>query len=223
MTVAIILAGACALWSVFYIWTEYHWERRKFFYAKALNSLLFLSIGITAFIFTGADPGYAWLIIAALVMGFIGDLFLVFPFSAKCFVSGLAAFLVGQIIYGYTFLKFGGFMVYDIIIYAVLVGACLFAYKKSSLDLEKMKLPVLFYLLIISFMFSMAVSLIYKGALNSAATVLIAVGAALFLASDMVLAFVRFKKDAHPALRGINLVLYYAAQVLLALSIAFFG
>ena len=223
MTAVIILACACALWSVFYIWTEYHWERKKFFYTKAVNSLLFLAIGITAFITQGAEPGYAWFIIAALVMGFIGDLFLVFPFSAKCFISGLLAFLVGQIIYGYTFLKFGGFMVYDVIIYLVLVGACLIAYKKSSLELEKMKIPVLFYLLIISFMFSMAVSLIYKGTLNVTVTSLIALGAALFLASDMVLAFVRFKKDAHPALRGINLGLYYSAQVLLAVSIAFFG
>jgi uncharacterized membrane protein YhhN len=223
MAAVIILACACALWSVFYIWTEYHWEQRKFFYTKAVNSLIFVAVGVAGFMLLKIPAGYALPIIAALIMGLVGDLFLVFSDSVKSFIIGLFAFLVGQIIYGATFLSFGGFMWYDLIVYAAVAGLCLTVYKNSSLELGKMKIPVLFYMLIIAFMYTMAVSLIYKGGFNTVTTVLIAAGANLFLASDAVLAFARFKKEPHPALRGINLGLYYAAQVLLALSIAFFA
>lgn len=165
-------------------------------------------------------PGeYALWIIAALIMGLIGDLFLVFPNIIRSFILGLAAFLVGQIIYGVTFLRFGGFAYYDIIIYAALVGASLFAYSKSSLNLGKMKIPVLFYLLIISFMYTMSVSILYKGGFNQMTAALIVIGATLFLVSDIVLAFVRFQENAKPCLRGTNLALYYIGQILLALSI----
>ena len=202
MAAAIILVCACALWSVYYIWTEYHWEPKKFFFTKALNSLIFVAIGVVGFLLLETPQEYALPIIAALVMGMVGDLFLVFSYSVKSFIIGLLAFLVGQIIYGVTFLSFGGFMVYDLIIYAAVVALCLIVYKNSSLELGKMKIPVFFYVLIIAFMFSMAVSLIYKGAFNAETTILIAIGATLFLASDAVLAYVRFGKDPKPALRG---------------------
>ncbi len=92
MTLTYILAGACALWSIFYIWTEYHWLPKKFFFAKAVNSLLFLSVGVTAFLATRGTASYAWFIIAALVMGLIGDLLLVFSDKLKFFIAGLASF-----------------------------------------------------------------------------------------------------------------------------------
>jgi len=223
MAVVTTLSVACVLWSVFYIWTEYHWVPKKFFYTKAVSSLLFVAIGVMGFVLLKITPDYALLIILALVMGLVGDLFLVFSASVKCFIIGLFAFLIGQIIYGITFLKFGGFMAYDLIIYAVVVAASLIVYKKSSLELGKLKIPVLFYVLIIAFMYSMAMSLMYKGGFDTATTILIVIGANLFLASDAVLAFVRFKKDSKAALRGVNLALYYSAQIILALSIAVFS
>ena len=86
-----------------------------------------------------------------------------------------------------------------------------------------MKIPVLAYLLIIMFMFVMAVSSIYKGGFNALTTVIVSAGAVLFTASDVVLAFVLFQKDAPQTLRALNLTLYYCAQMLLALSVMSFG
>jgi uncharacterized membrane protein YhhN len=221
MTLPFILAGACALWSVFYIWTEYHWPPKKFFFAKAINSLLFLAVGITAFLAAPGNASYAWFILAALMMGLIGDLLLVFSDKLKFFIAGLAAFLVGQLIYTAAFAKYGGFMIYDALIFIALVVFLVIANAKLKLELGRMKKPVAVYAIIISAMFTMAVSLSYKGAFGTAATALIVSGAVLFLASDAVLALVRFKKDRPAFCRGLNLSLYYAAQVLLALSIAF--
>ena len=220
MALPFILAGACVLWSVFYIWTEYHWPPKKFFFAKAINSMLFLAIGITAFRSAPENVSYAWFI-PALVMGLLGDLLLVFSDKLKFFIAGLAAFLIGQLIYTAAFVKFGGFMIYDVLIFIALVAFLAIANAKLKLELGRMKKPVAVYALIISAMFTMAVSLLYKGAFGTAATALIVSGAALFLASDAVLALVRFKKDRPAFCRGLNLSLYYVAQVLLALSIAF--
>ena len=173
-------------------------------------------------IFSGSgNASYAWFILAALMMGLIGDLLLVFSDKLKFFIAGLAAFLVGQLIYTAVFAKFGGFMIYDALIFIALVAVLVTANAKLKLELGRMKKPVAVYAIIISAMFTMAVSLLYKGAFGTAATTLIVSGALLFLASDAVLALVRFKKDSPVFCRGLNLSLYYAAQVLLALSIAF--
>lgn len=219
MIITIILVAACMLCTAFFIWTEYNWEQRKTLITKGISSLLFIAIGVSSFLGMNTPKDYALWIIAALVMGLVGDLFLVFSQVLKNFILGLVAFLIGQIIYGIVFLKFGGFMVYDIIIYIVLVAIGLLGYKKCNLELGRMKIPVLFYLLIIAFMFTMAASTIYKDGFNALTTTLIVAGATLFLVSDILLAFVRFQKDSKPYLRGMNLALYYSGQILLALSI----
>ena len=218
----IILAIACILSTAFFIWTEYKWPQKKTMITKGISSLLFIAIGVGCYLTKDVPAEYALWIIAALVFGLIGDLFLVFPNIIKSFILGLIAFLIGQIIYGVTFLKFNGFMYYDILIYAALVGGSLFAYSKSSLKLGRMKMPVLFYLLIIAFMYTMGVSTLYKGGFNAPTTALVVAGATLFLASDILLAFVRFQENAKPYLRGMNLALYYSGQILLALSICTF-
>lgn len=219
MTLPIILAVACALSTAFFIWTEYNWPQKRTLITKGLSSFLFISIAVSAYIVADAPKEYAMWIIAALIMGMIGDLFLVFPNILKSFILGLSAFLIGQIIYGVVFLKFNGFMIYDVLVYVAIVGVSLFAYSKSNLELGRMKKPVLAYLLIIAFMFTMAISSLYKGGFNTNTTILVVAGATLFLISDIVLAFVRFQKDAKPCLRGINLGLYYSGQILLALSV----
>jgi len=223
MTIPIILAAVCVASTAFFIWTEYNWPQKRTLITKGLSSLLFIAIGVCSYIVTDAPANYALWIVAALVMGMIGDLFLVFPNILKSFILGLVAFLIGQIIYGVVFLRFNGFMIYDVLIYVSLVGASFFAYSKSNLELGRMKKPVLFYVLIIAFMFTMAISTLYKGGFNTPTTILITVGASLFLISDVVLAFVRFQKDAAPCLRGINLGLYYSGQILLALSVLTFA
>lgn len=215
----ILFTGLLALWLPFYIRTEYKWPQNKFVFTKALSSTLFLLIGITSYIVADAPSSYAFWIIGALILGYIGDILLVYPNILKCFILGLVSFLIGQILYGTVFLSYSGFLYWDVIIYIVVVASCLFAYTKTDLELGPMKIPVLFYLLIISYMYTMAVSTIYKGGFNTITTILIVIGASLFIASDLVLAFVRFQKEPKPYMCGLNLVLYYSAQAILALSI----
>ncbi len=223
MWTPVILAILLALWLPFYISTEYRWVKNKYVFTKMTASLLFIAIGVSAFISTGTPASYGAWVIAALVFGMIGDILLVYVDKSLFFILGLVSFLVGQIIYGVTFLRFVGFLWIDVVLYVVLVAAAIFAYTRVKLDLGKMKIPVLAYLLIIMFMFVMALSSIYKGGFNTITTALISTGAVLFLASDIVLAFVIFQKGSPKQLRAVNLSLYYSAQMLLALSVLTFG
>ena len=223
MWTPVILAALLVLWLPFYINTEYRWAKNKYFFTKMAASLLFIAIGVSAFIVSGTPANYGAWVIAALIFGIIGDLLLVYVDKTMFFMFGLISFLIGQIVYGVTFLRFVGFMWIDVVIYVVLVAAAIFAYTRVKLDLGKMKIPVLAYLLIIMFMFVMAVSSIYKGGFNTLTTAFISLGAVLFLASDVVLAFFIFQKDSPKPLRAINLSLYYGAQMLLALSVFTFG
>lgn len=223
MWTPIIIAVVLALWLPYYISTEYRWKQNQYFFTKMTASLLFISIAVTAFIILKSPAEYAVWIIAALVLGMIGDLFLVYVDRIKQFRLGLISFLIGQIVYGITFLRYIGFVWIDVVVYVVIIAAAIFAYTRVKLDLGEMKIPVLAYLLIITFMTVMAVSTLYKTGFNTTTTALISAGAVLFFASDVVLAFVVFHKAPPKPLRAINLSLYYCAQMLLALTVATFA
>lgn len=220
MWTPIALAAALLVWLPFYIWTEYNWKPRRYVWTKLIASLLFLAVAVSAYLIRKPSADYALWVIAALVLGFIGDVLLAFAAQLKCFILGLVSFLIGQICYGVVFLNRVGFMWVDIILYAAVVGAALFAYTRVHLEFGKMKIPVLAYMLIIAFMFVMAVSTIYKQGFTPFVTGMISAGAALFLASDIVLAFIHFSQKPKKPLRAVNLSLYYTAQLVLALTVA---
>ena len=219
MWVPILLAAALICWLPFYIWTDYRWDHKRYLWTKLIASLLFLSVAVSAFLILHTNADYAIWVIVALCLGLIGDVLLVFADNLKFFILGLVSFLLGQVCYAIVFARFVGFSWIDAVVYAVVIGATLIAYSRAKLDLGKMKIPVLVYVLVIAFMFVMAVSTIYKSGFSSAAVGLIVAGAALFAMSDIVLAFVRFGRSPHRSLRAVNLSTYYFAQILLALSV----
>lgn len=223
MWTPVILAMVLAVWLPFYVYTDYRWQKKYFFITKMVASLLFVAIAVSAFLILMPTADYAMWMIAALTLGMVGDGLLVFKSNHKFFMLGLAAFLVGQIFYGVTFARYVGFMWVDVIIYVALVAAALFVYTKVNLKLGRMKIPVLAYALIIAFMFVMAISSLYKYGFNNLTSAMITIGATAFLASDIALAFVVFHEKPHRSIRAINLVLYYSAQMILALTLVTFG
>ncbi len=99
----------------------------------------------------------------------------------------------------------------EIHVLTVFVSLCLltgvyylFLYK----DLEKMKIPVLFYIIIIVIMASLSIRVSY----------LAFAGAISFLVSDMELALNKFYKPI-PYKSIINSIFYFPAQFIFALSI----
>ncbi len=186
---------------------------------KLTASLLFVFIGITSYMDIGATGPYGLFIIIALVAGMIGDGFMVYDDVQKFFILGLTSFLIGHLIYTVVFAVVAGFIWFDLVVYVgVLVGSYI-VYIKSTIDLGKMKIPSMIYFMVISLMFTMAISLLYKSQTNLLTAILIATGATLFIASDIMLGFRIFASGKIKMLKVYVLIAYYFAQVLFGLSI----
>ena len=186
---------------------------------KGLASLLFVLLGVVCAARTGG--AYAALLVAGLVFGAAGDALLQLMDcrpreKEKFFRAGLGAFLLGHVFYIVAFGMLGGAS-----LWAVLGAAALFALLfclqfPLRLDLGAQKLPVYLYAAVISLMAAFAVGAGGTGGRG----VLAALGGLLFVVSDAILALIFFSPLKKKRLPAWNLITYYAAQILLALSIA---
>ena len=152
------------------------------------------------------------LFVAALVLSLAGDVFLMLP--RDLFVAGLGSFLLGHIAY------IGGFLleprstgatlvaVAVVMIAAATLGRRIISAARAS-DTLAIAGPVTLYMAVISTMAVLA-----AGTAEAFATA----GAAIFFASDAMIAWDRFVRPFRWA-RPLIMATYHTAQVLLVLSL----
>ena len=135
-------------------------------------------------------------IVMALVFGFIGDVFLMWPNRKSNFMLGLGAFLIGHLCYVLLFLQSVSFMKgvplwFYLIILIYVIGARIIM-KKLSKYLGDMKIPTYLYMIVILLMSFTSFSRIW--AMNMGVAFLLPfIGSLLFLCSDSMLGFYTFK------------------------------
>jgi uncharacterized membrane protein YhhN len=157
---------------------------------------------------------YPYLICAGLFFGFLGDVGI-----EKNFLYGIAAFLVGHLIYIAAFLYLGGFTWFSVLVFVIFCAVIFGVYKILRPDFGKMLKPVTVYTLIIGAMLAVSVVLLFnENNLPPSQTLLIAVGSVLFVISDFLLAIYTFLKNKYP-IRVVNIYAYFIAQMLLAASV----
>lgn len=193
---------------------------------KMLCAFLYLATGIFSALAAERITDYSFMILAALVLGVLGDFFLEYK-RKKFFPLGAVLFALGHIIYSVTFLCVGNnkalphIGVVAVITLAVTAG--IFAFAKTKLKLKGKKNMILAYAPVLVFSFSCAA---VRGALELKnggiwfAFCLIA-GGTLFFASDIMIGVgkggIKRPKFLHNAVS----YTYFAAQALFALSILF--
>ena len=169
------------------------------------------------------------LVIAALVFGCIGDIFLMFISKRRAnFVLGLLSFLIGHIFYiaaafsaGLPQRAFGsphGALLLIVCIAVMLAGgASVFAFLYSHIY-KKLRLPCAAYILVLT---SMAFTMIYccLGGFRIA-TLLMALGGALFIVSDFILSCKVFGVFKGRRMNFTVMFTYIAAQICLAVGFA---
>jgi uncharacterized membrane protein YhhN len=162
-----------------------------------------------------ADSDYGRVLLAGMVFCWLGDLFLVSEHDQRMFLAGLVSFLLGHVVY------IGAFAVRGIslpvlpgagIVMAVF-GWYVMRWLKPNLD-QRMRRPVWLYVIAISTMMAMAAA---SFALQASWAILL--GALLFVISDLSVARNRFVAPGFGN-RAWGLPLYFAAQLLLAASVA---
>jgi uncharacterized membrane protein YhhN len=189
---------------------EYRGPRRRVYLFKPLTVVLIILVALQAN--SAAPPSYRYLVVAGLLFSLAGDVFLMMPRDR--FVRGLASFLVAHVFYIAAFWPEGTRAP------SLWVGAVLVVYGALMLGLlwprlGKLKVPVLIYVLVILLMAWQA-SNRWLGA-GPGGSAFAAAGALLFVASDSLLAWNRFKGSFRAA-QAYVLGTYFAAQWLIALS-----
>ena len=161
-----------------------------------------------------STPYYAYLILTGLVFCLVGDIFLMFP--RTFFVHGLSSFLMGHIFYTLSFvhpldrLPFRPWLV----VVVGLLGISFAGFIRPAA--RKIKSPVVIYTMVISLMLWSSWQRFLSS--NSDPSLLAAIGATLFVLSDVTLAINKFKKKFKSAELFI-LGTYFPAIWLIASSI----
>ncbi|MGN0467297.1 MAG: lysoplasmalogenase, partial [Acutalibacteraceae bacterium] len=130
---------------------------------KMICSSLFLLQALAAVLYNGGFSVFSALMLAGLVLSWIGDLFLAVSLKGTPFILGLASFLLAHVMYVISFSrsisdisKSAMIKPFEIAVVIIMLIVCLIVKKKAEIKLGEMAIPVLFYALAISFMLARA-------------------------------------------------------------------
>lgn len=212
---------------IVFIYEYYRKKMKALLFFKTVSSIVFVCLGI-ALTLQYANTLWSWIIVCGLICGVFGDFFLdagpVFPSIEKqTFIIGFGAFFLGHLCYisrsMHLLINSGNGLW---IILALLISLCLGGWIiKMMFGICMPTKDILYvgiaYLLTIDFSCMLAWTLMAQGQGSLA----LAIGTTVFAVSDhmLVVDYFGFKKVNW--LHGGLLILYYLAQVLIAISIVY--
>jgi len=188
---------------------------------KGLASLMFVLIGYIAYKAV-PDSSMAQKIFIGLIFGLVGDVLLNLRFvfekiGQKIFLVGIVAFLIGHIMYLLALIPYAYNLLVCVIIGAVLAGLLLtYIFKTMEVKIA-FKIFGVVYLGAVIIMTVVAIGIAIAS--GDSRSIVYAVGAVLFTASDIVLIFNTFSGVTRFSMRITNLSLYYIGQLLIAGSL----
>lgn len=199
-------------------------RQKKFVLAdvlKGLAALMFVTIGLIGYIKFTTDS-FGLKIVIGLVFGLVGDVLLNLRFVSekygqKFFLGGIVAFLVGHILYLAALIPLTNTLLVDVIIGAVLAIVLLIYIFITLKPKMVFRIFGVFYLGAVIIMTVIGVHLAFVT--GNTHDIVYAVGAVLFMVSDIVLIFNTFSGVTRFSLRITNLSLYYIGQLLIAGSL----
>ncbi|MCB9451605.1 MAG: lysoplasmalogenase [Anaerolineaceae bacterium] len=228
----LLLTLLLALWAAFlfggFIFGKINAERthRMRTWTRMASSLALVAVGWGWFLFLRDTPAatYALLVAVGMSFGFVGDLFMARLFPIKDYVlDGIGSFGIGHIFYIVAFVTFGnqqglgesgarwGALVFWLLV-GVLGWYIVVFRGQQATFLHYAALP---YALLLASTAGFATGL----ALQSAGFVPLAVGAALFLLSDLILAAQLFNNLHFRLIGDIVWLTYGPAQMLIVISV----
>ena len=207
--IASVLLAAILAIRAYYLDAERRWQAYVF---KPLATLLILALALAQ---SASLPAYRWALIGGLVFSTAGDVFLMLP--RERFIAGLVSFLIAHLFYILAFsieVPFAAAPLLWLPFFAA--GGVVVAVVWRGLA-PALRGAVIAYVVVIAVMAGQATGRWH--ALGGDAALMAALGAALFVVSDSLLAINRFRAQFH-AERALTLGTYWTAQVLIALSIS---
>lgn len=171
---------------------------------KPVASAAFVAAGFAAGALDHALGGY---LIAALVLGALGDVLLIPKDKKGVFIAGIGAFLLAHLAYGAMFLAMGVEVTRFAVALVVGAAVAFFVWRYLAPHVTgAMRVAVMSYIAVITVMVGLAFGVVSFGWLP-------VVAAVTFWLSDLTVARHRFVRQA-AVNRLVGLPLYYAAQYL---------
>ncbi len=162
---------------------------------------------------SGRPSPYAIAVLAGLLFSLLGDVFLMLP-SGR-FRSGLFSFLIAHACYVFAFVHDSPFAVPLMpFVLCFAIGGAVVPALWAGIS-PRLRPPVAVYMALLLVMASQAISRAMH--LQTAPSAHAAIGAALFVLSDSLLAWNRFRKP-FPAAQALIHATYFPAQWLIAIS-----
>lgn len=163
-------------------------------------------------------------VVAGLLFGCLGDLFLLRPLQKHFFALGTASFFLGHVcylIFIYTHYAIRVGWVWIVVISAVYAAGAAFVYANSRRNIPRALRPLAlaYMVMLCTLSISVFLPLVTAFTWGKLASFL---GASFFLASDGVLCDMLFTKKAEPTKQNFAVMgTYILAQVLLTMGFAF--
>lgn len=183
--------------------------------------MIFLSVWL--YFFAGLNGALLYFGLG-IFFSLAGDVSLMWLESRKMFMVGLAFFLLAHVCYVIGFntpvQPVNAFSLFLAVMIAILAARI---YKRVTANLavkglRRLKLPILFYCIAISVMQLSAMQTLFNPEWKSIPTLLVSVGASLFLISDVILSYNKFVTPIKNG-RLFNLIAYHIGQILLIVGI----
>jgi uncharacterized membrane protein YhhN len=198
---------------------ELRGNKQQVYILKPLSTLLVIAVALLSLLGPNAQTSFTLWVTLGLILSLGGDVALMFE-SNRAFLAGLILFLLAHIVYVVAFTLPNGFHPQDLITGALLLAFAVGIFLYLRPGLGSMQGPVMLYILVICLMVNRAISAFFGDAFTTTQAWLLAVGAILFMLSDLILAINRFRYPFEANRFG--LFLYYGGQLLIALSPSFF-
>ena len=215
-----VLIPICLALAGIFLWQE---SKKNYVPAVVLKGLASVCFVVLGFLLKNGSSA-AKLITIGLLLGCIADVLLNlrYVFEKKgqmIFLAGIAVFLSGHILYLIAAMQGIRYWWICVIAGAVLTALLMWWIFKRITAKKAFKIFGIIYIGAIMLLNCAAVGNLIAS--PSAFTVIFAAGAFLFLISDIVLILNTFGKETKQSLRVTNISLYYAGQILIALSLLF--
>lgn len=183
-----------------------------------------LLMPLVALYYTFASlPGnsFNWLIVAALLFGCGGDIFLMLKGKEINFLLGMVSFLLGHVFYIIAFLmkigtNFLFFVIFGPILLIPVIIILLLTFPKYKNSLGDMKIPVFVYMGAILFMHVSAILRVTYYSILSTYFMLVYLGSIFFIFSDSLIAINEFSDRKVPNIRVYIMSTYILGQFLIA-------
>ncbi len=192
-------------------------SNRIFFKSAASLSFVLLVVSLQL---RASEPYYT-LILVGLCLAMAGDILLLFTNRSSAYLAGGAVcFLFTHFSYTAAFVTKTPLSLYDAALFAALLLLAGTLFSLRGVRIKKLKGGVVIYTAALCAMLARALAILLNPQAGETFAIFVALGAALFAVSDVLLAFEALG-GRHAGRAGtISTFAYYSGQILIALSVS---